>query len=217
MSDKQTYEKKECPYCGKLVSTYPMTWKGHMKQHGEEVEKSQTAEAKTTKPATKARNEDLQVLIERAEAVQEKFIEAPEAFVDSQLSSHREALIEIYIGKEAAFGIPNPNPPLDGSRPWIKKPTVHPYFGRKEDRQRDVNRGYMPVLDEHGEHVNDQGDWLYAIPYAQFEKTQSAYGKHSRQLMNQSTEKMKEMKNDKDIRDNVSEEITTEKGNIYNG
>jgi len=213
------FEKKECPYCKEMVSTYDKIWKGHIANHEKAGDASNTVlmPEKTSEVRYEPKGKELQVLVERAQKAQERFIQAPEAFVDGQLSDHRLSLAAIYVGKDKVFGEPNLRPPTDGSKPWIQKPTEHIYFGERGARSNDVNRGYMPVLNEHGEHVNDQGDWMYTKPYAQYEMEQQAHGKESTHRVQAMTAGMKEMKQDKEIGTFADETITTEKGNINHG
>ena len=101
------------------------------------------------------------MLYEMAIRAQERLKNAPDALIYDNAKDERRRLVEIY----APQAIDPPYDPASGKPRQFADFT--PYFGRHEERAKDCNNGYIPVFNEHREHVQDQGSYLYIIPSKQ--------------------------------------------------
>ena len=180
MSDK--YPKEPCPICGDDVTMCPGPRAMHMKRHTEEQEKVAEPEmADVAVDLDKIKDPIVRARFEKALKAQARRKASPELFLGDATSEAREAVVRMYA-PDCIAPARLPNVPRDKQ----PKAAFHAYYGEKEKADISAEQGYIPVLNEHGEHARepDGGDLLWKLPTAQHEAMLKKVGDESRQRMN---------------------------------
>jgi len=159
MSDKKlpnTEDKKPCDVCGEMISSHHLAIANHMKKHQKVVVGSES------KKQEDLNQEEDRKILERALAAQESFRKAPGVFLSVDTTDNNAELINIYA-QEAVDR-------YDNTGKMIKKASRHPFFSDRKELVKWANRGYVPVLGDNGEFVqNEGGDVLTTCDRALFE------------------------------------------------
>lgn len=147
-----TYEKSPCEKCGKQITTFPAARARHMnvcgKPEGETAKVKEPEVKREPMAAVQPRDPLIAERIKTALAAQERFKKAPQVFVADQSSDEMLELRKIYC--QESLG-PNPSKSV--------------YFGITKDMDRDVARGYVPIIDSaNGDPVHLQELTMYWRP-----------------------------------------------------
>ena len=170
------YQKAACPKCGKLISLHPLAWGNHDKActGGKTVPESpkQPAPATEQQPVVVNESKKINALDERVSKIsdpklrermrialdrQAQFEKAPELFVADTAS-------DVFMKYRQRY-LPESIPDIEvvGGKVRVKRPALkHEYFGDPREVDSDVARGYVPIIDEHGQHVcTPDGMYMY--------------------------------------------------------
>lgn len=165
------HPSKPCPLCGKMISTKPGSMRIHIAGHKkrEALEKKKAIEGVVITEETKTR-------MKRALEAQKLFQESPHILISADMSDKIKAILKLYCPEAL------PVETFDPANPR-QKPKKHAYIGRKDEANIDCSRGYMPVLDDKGRHVEMEDNMLlYWIPQEIYEARQIAAGEKSEQF-----------------------------------
>lgn len=142
--------QKECTHCGKMVSAKPGPYAIHLKRcmASVSVEKPETV-------LSRAKNEDIKRVMEKAIANQQSMLEAPDlGTIDLSVD------VNMSLRKRYA---PETIPAYDSKGRALHTHTE--YFGDAREMSVDISKGFVPKLNENGEYVvNMGGDILYTRP-----------------------------------------------------
>ena len=192
----KVYPKAHCPTCDMEVSTHHLSWNNHLKMHAKkgelgpvspvvdkpvDVEKVQAEPLLPNKIVAPSQIGDPKerALYERALQTQARFLAAPDSFSSPDESDEHMELRKLYAPDTI-----DKRDPMTGAR--LHKAPFHPYIGDRRTRDQDVNRGYVPVFDEHGRHVTTPGgDYLYKIDVRLFDAKQKAYSDENARILQQ--------------------------------
>jgi len=161
------------------------------------------------KDEPKIKNEADRKLYELGKKSLETRKEAPELYVSGQHSDERWELIKRY----APECMDPPYRPQDGKN--RKFAAWHPYWSDGSDVNKSLTagRGYLPVFNEHDEHVTHKGDKLWKIPTKMYlDSKYAASVQSASRVRKEEDEEMKELR-EKSKKDGVlfDAERTTEK------
>lgn len=200
------YEKTPCEVCGKLVSTYHMARKRHMKTHEpkevQSVSKPRQAavSAPQLSPATVEEiNETVKSIpdektrerMRTALMRQKVFEEAPQLFASESGSDEFMEYRRAYLPES----IPEYDP---ATGKVVRPPTKHEYFGDKSTIDQDVQRGYVPVLNAQGEHIaTPSGMYMYWMPQKLHESRKAHASRESNALLQTPAKNMQPQGNDR--------------------
>ena len=175
------YPTEPCHICGTEVTLAPGPRAVHMKRHT--VEQEKVAEPDLTPievdldaikdPVVRGR-------FEKALKAQARRKAAPQIFLGDASGEAREALVRMYAPECVQ---PTPLPGL--KRDEQPKSPFHAYYGEKAKADITAEQGYIPVLNEHGEHVCEPGggDLLWKLPTAQHDAMLRKVGRESQERM----------------------------------
>ena len=224
------HPKKDCPICGKSVSTHHLSWGNHMKSHEDKPAapaapaKETAVEAKEVTAKAVARkaiaveqigDPEERALYERALQMQERFLTAPDGFASPNVCDEHMELRKLYAPDTI-----DKRDPITGK--MLEKAPNHAYIGDRRTRNLDVNRGYIPVFDERGSHVTTPGgDYLYKRDVRLFDAQQTAYAEESNAILRGAEQKAGggrvTVGDDADIPDPETDMITMEEATTSRG
>lgn len=228
-------EKKPCPICGRLISTHKPSWAKHQQMHDRENEKEQDAMTSQTPanadesiPVTPVKDMNDRIIkelegtkdpvllarLKRALNVQKRFREAPQLWASETmadaLTEHRRVYLPNSFGK---------HDPVTGK--VLEKPEVHAFYGDAREVDADINRGYIPVI-ENGRHAQTKDGMLaYWIPQEMHEARVAAAKRESDALTKQRMEDLASKKDGQSVRVDtggvIEEEYSVTTEQVNNG
>ena len=166
------YDKVPCKDCGEVVSMHPMAQKKHKREcKVNPVSESNTVVETKSEPKMSAQAKELYEISKKARETRQK---APELFVAGVHSDERKELVKRYA-KECVDPLFNPldNKPREFAE-W------HAFFADPNKAHLHAHRGYEPVIDEHGDQVQHDGDLLFKIPREMWLHTKLAASEESK-------------------------------------
>jgi len=155
------YEKVPCEFCGIEVSMHHAA----QAKHKRECKMSPEVENKIEVTPVVAKKDEIEAttaegseLYKIAMQAQEKRKQAPELFVAGVHSDERKELVARYA-PECVNPVYNPQ-----SRLPRQFAEFHAFFCLEAKASLWAHKGYIPVFDENGLHVQHEGDVLFKIP-----------------------------------------------------
>ncbi len=112
-----------------------------------------TAPQADVKTQTKIKDPVLAKRMEVALDAQNRFTEAPQLFVSENSSDEFMEYRKIYLPESIPISDPRTGQVL-------RPPQAHEYFGDPAEANTDVHRGYVPIINEHGEQVTTTSGML---------------------------------------------------------
>lgn len=225
------YPVEPCPVCGKMISSHPLAAGNHAKVH--QLENPQIKEVPVSAVATpapaaeapitpqvaeavKVKDPVLQARIARALAVQKDFSVAPDVWISESSSDEMMELRKRFLPESIPIADPR-------TGKVTKPPTKHEYFGDPREIDRDIDKGYVPIVHPvTGEQVKTPGGSpMYSLPQAMHDARIRKNQAESNRLFKQSADEMKDRSGRAVSADGVVEEVnetkTTTEGEFFDG
>lgn len=182
---KKIYPDVQCPLCGKTVNSRAGALALHKRScKAKSVPENAPLVTSKDKPKIEPKTKEIKETLERALAQQAEMLKAPEAFTATVSHDENWQLRVAYA--------PETIPRYDKRGNELKATegghTHTAYIGDARTITKDIAKGYVPVLNEHGEYVTNQGgDILYTRRREITERIISAAQMESRSRLRQVT------------------------------
>jgi hypothetical protein len=209
-----------------MISTFAVARKNHLAACKGDVSKGASAVSDnvetSSKPeaATKPVDERDQIanitddkLRERMRIAldrQRQFEEAPELYVSDAGTDEFMEFRKRYLPESI------PEVEVSSGRVRVKRPElVHAYFGDPREVDADVAKGRVPVIDEHGTHVQTScGMYMYRSSQKLHKMRQAQTGSEAAALLRQGTKEMVDVGDKSGSRTPVADGVVVEKESV---
>ena len=156
VTEKVMFGKKECPHCKGMVSAKPGPYQVHLNRCQASVKtETQLEEQSFKSDLSNVTDKDILKTLVEAQKIQASMLKAPEAITADMTEDVNYKLRKRYA-PETIERFDDKGRPLH---------THTAYFGDANEQRMDIARGYVPVINEGGTFVvNQGGDILYTRP-----------------------------------------------------